>query len=85
MITVTILQTESTVLGDMVELTLDKHIEPAIGMILMDENSRTWEVTAILHDAKRITEEHHFKRWTFQCRPVNTDSSIHPGEFKLIH
>ena len=86
MIQVTITETDSTPLGDMAELTLDKSFEPAIGMILMDEDSQTWEVTGTLHDVKRTTgDDLTSKRWTFQCRPVNTDKPLHTGEYKLIH
>ena len=85
MTNVKILQTESTSMGDMAELNLDKSFAPATGMILMDEESQTWEVTGTLHDAKRNTGDEITKRWTFQCKGVNTDRPIHPGEFKLIH
>jgi hypothetical protein len=85
MTTVTIIETESTAMGEMADIMLDRSIEPAIGMILMDEDSQTWEVTAALHDAKRLTDEHSAKRWTVQCKPVNSDKPIHPGAFKLLH
>lgn len=85
MITVNILEIEVTPMGEMADVVLDKTIEPSPGMILMDEDSKTWEVTAMLHDAKRITHEDHTRRWTFQCRPVNTQDPLHTGWFKLIH
>jgi hypothetical protein len=82
---VTIIETETTTAGDMVELILDKHIKPVVGMVLIDEESRTWEVTATLHDAQRYTGDSSTIRWTFQCKPLNTDDSIHTGPFKLMH
>jgi hypothetical protein len=82
---VTITETESTKMGDMAELTLDRSLEPAIGMILMDEDSLTWEVTGTLHDKKRTTGTSSVIHWTLRCKPVNTTKPIHPGEFKLIH
>lgn len=86
MISVTILQTDTNSFGDMAELNLDVSIEPSIGMILMDEDSQTWEVTGTLHDAKRTTgDDLTTKRWTFQCKRVNTDKPIHTGQFKLMH
>ena len=85
MTTVNVIETESTVMGDMADLIIDRSIVPSVGMILMDEDSQTWEVTAALHDSKRLTEENSTKRWTLQCKPVNTEKPIHPGEFKLIH
>ena len=85
MTTVTILETETTSMGDMAEVNLDHSIQPSVGMILMDEESLAWEVTALLHDGKRNTGDDHIKRWTFRCKPVNTDKSIHTGEFKLMH
>jgi hypothetical protein len=86
MTTVTIVESESTSMGDMAELILDKSIVPSTGMILMDEDSQTWEVTGALHDAKRTTgDDLSTKRWTLRCKPVNTDQPIHTGEFKLIH
>jgi hypothetical protein len=85
MTTVKILETESTVMGDMAELMMDHSVVPSIGMILMDEDSQTWEVTAALHDAKRLTEESSSRRWTLRCKPVNGDKPIHTGEFKLLH
>jgi hypothetical protein len=85
MIDVTILETESTPSGDIAELILDKSITPTIGMILIDADSQTWEVTATLHDSKRATEDATSVRWTFHCRPVNTDQPLHAGAFKLMH
>jgi hypothetical protein len=85
MINVTILETETTSFGDMAELILDKSVTPSVGMILIDEDSQTWEVTATLHDKKRSTNDTKTIRWTFQCKGVNTDLPIHPGEFKLMH
>jgi hypothetical protein len=85
MTSVTILEVETTSMGDVAELILEPSFVPAIGMMLMDQDSLTWEITGILHDSKRNTEEAHGKRWTFQCQPVSTDKSIHPGEYKLIH
>lgn len=86
MTTVKILQIESTTMGDMVDLMLDVSVVPAPGMILMDEESQTWEITALLHDSKRNTGNDIIrKRWTFQCKPVNADKPIQPGEFKLLH
>jgi hypothetical protein len=85
MTTVTILQTETTPVGDMAELILDHSIEPSIGMILIDEESLTWEVTATLHQTNRTTGNGSSRLWTFRCKPVNSDKHIHPGTFKLMH
>jgi len=85
MIDVTILETESTSRGDTAELILDKSITPAIGMILIDEDSQTWEVVAMLHDKKRSTADSHTVRWILHCQPVNAEKPLHPGEFKLMH
>jgi len=85
MTTVTIISTEATPMGDMAEVILDHRIEPAIGMILIDEDSFTWEVTATLHDASRTTGDQSMKLWTLQCTPVNSELAIHPGVFKLMH
>jgi hypothetical protein len=85
MTTVTIIRTETTPMGDMAEVILDRHIEPGIGMILIDEDSQTWEITATLHDASRTTDNEHARLWTLQCKPVNSDEPIHPGVFKLMH
>jgi hypothetical protein len=85
MITVNILEIEETPMGEMADVVLEKSFEPAPGMMLMDEDSQTWEVTAMLHDAKRITQEESTKRWTFQCKPVNTQSALHTGVYKIIH
>jgi hypothetical protein len=82
---VKILDIESTPMGDMADIVLDNSIQPSTGMILMDEDSQTWEVTGALHDTKRLTEESKAKRWTLRCKPVNTEKPIHLGEFKLIH
>lgn len=84
-IMVNIIETESTAKGDMADMVVDCLFKPTVGMILMDEDSQTWEVAAALHDSKRLTEEKTMKRWTLQCKPVNADKPIHPGEFKLIH
>lgn len=85
MTTVNIVETETTLLGEMADAVVDKNIQPAVGMMLMDEDSLTWEVTAMLHDSKRATGEEFTKLWTFQCKPINTDKPIHTGPFKLIH
>ena len=85
MIPVTIIQTESTLVGDIADLILEESIEPVVGMVLIDEDSLTWEVTGTLSDSKRTTGDGTTKRWTFQCRPLNTHLSIHTGEFKLMH
>jgi hypothetical protein len=82
---VKVLDTESTIMGEMADIVLDNSIQPTTGMILMDEDSQTWEVTGALHDTKRLTEEGHARRWTLRCKPVNTEKPIHRGEFKLIH
>lgn len=83
--TVDVIETESTVMGEMADLIIDRSIVPSVGMILMDKDSQTWEVTAALHDSKRLTEESSTQRWTLQCKPVNTEKPIHRGEFRLIH
>jgi hypothetical protein len=85
MTSVIITETDSTPLGVLAELVLDKSIKPSTGMILMDEDSQTWEVTGALHDAKQATGNESTTRWTLRCKPVNTDQPIHTGEFKLIH
>lgn len=85
MITVNIIETEFTAVGDMAELLLDKHVEPALGMMLIDKEGDTWEVTATLLSNQRNTFDASMRRWTFQVKPVNTDQSIHTGEFKLMH
>lgn len=85
MVMVSIVLVESTSIGDVVEALIDKNVEPAVGMMLMDEQSETWEITAALHDTKRITHEDHLKRWTFQCKPLSSDEPIHVGDYKLIH
>ena len=85
MTSVIITETDSTPMGDLAELILDKSIKPSLGMILMDEDSQTWEVTGALHDAKQATGNESTTRWTLRCKPVNTDQSIHTGPFKLIH
>lgn len=82
---VTVVAMEETEKGDMIELILDTHFTPAIGMILMDENSATWEITGILHDPKRVTDEDHGKRYTMTCQGVNTERAIHTGKYKLLH
>jgi hypothetical protein len=82
---VTILQAETTSIGEMAELMLERTTELAIGMILIDEESLTWEVTGFLHDASRTTGDASSKLWTVQCKPVNTDKPIHTGTFKLMH
>ena len=85
MIDVNILEIEQTPMGEMADVVLPNSVEPTPGMILMDEDSQTWEVTAMLHDSKRITHEENTKRWTFQCRPVSATSPLHPGAYRLIH
>ena len=85
MVNVNVLEIEVTSMGEMAEVEIDKHVEPSVGMILMDEESQTWEITATLHGAKRLTHESHTRRWTFQCKPVNTQTDLHPGTYKLIH
>jgi hypothetical protein len=85
MIDITILETEATSRGDVAEVILDKSVVPAIGMILIDEDSQTWEVTAMLHDKKRSTEDSSTVRWLLHCQPVNTEKPLHPGPFKLMH
>jgi hypothetical protein len=71
-------------MGDMAELILDHSIEPSIGMILIDEDSLTWEVTAALHQTNRTTGNGS-SLWTLRCNPVNSDQPIHSGTFKLMH
>jgi hypothetical protein len=85
MIIVRITEVETTSMGDMAELTLERAIHPSIGMILIDEDSLTWEVTGMLHSSNRTTGDESSKLWTLQCKPVNTDKSIHTGIFKLMH
>jgi hypothetical protein len=85
MITVNVIETEYTPVGDMAELLLDKHVEPALGMMLIDEKGDTWEVTGTLSDGQRNTTDSSMRRWTFQVKPVNTDDNIHTGLFKLMH
>jgi hypothetical protein len=85
MITVNILETEYTSVGDMAELLLDAHVEPALGMMLIDEKGDTWEVTATLSSKERRTTDPSMRWWTFQVKPVNTDQAIHTGLFKLMH
>ena len=85
MFSVDITRAEVTSQGEIVEAILDASVTPAIGMILIDEESRTWEITAMLHDAARAYEKEHKKLWTFQCSAVNADVSIHEGEYKLMH
>jgi hypothetical protein len=82
---VTIIEAETTTIGDMAELILDGSVVPAIGMILIDEDSLTWEITGFMHDASRTTGDDSSKLWTLQCKPVNTEKSIHTGSFKLMH
>jgi hypothetical protein len=85
MITVNVIETEYTPVGDMAELLLDRHVEPALGMMLIDEKGDTWEVTGTLSDGQRNTTDSSMRRWTFQVKPVNTDDNIHTGLFKLMH
>ncbi|MBT1688791.1 hypothetical protein [Dawidia soli] len=85
MITVTVIETELTPMGDMAELLLDKHVEPALGMMLIDKEGDTWEVTGTLSNKQRNATDTSLRRWTFQVKPVNTDQNIHTGEFKLMH
>ena len=85
MTTVNIINVESTALGDMAELILQGHISPGIGMILIDEDSYTWEVTGFMHDAGRTTTSDSAKLWTLRCSPVNSDKPMHTGVFKLMH
>jgi hypothetical protein len=85
MIKINILEIENTPMGDMADVVLENSFQPSPGMMLMDEDSQTWEVTGMLHDSKRITAETSTRRWTFQCRPVTADKPLHTGEFKLIH
>ncbi|MBT1707130.1 hypothetical protein KK062_02795 [Fulvivirgaceae bacterium PWU5] len=85
MITVNVIETEYTPVGDMAELLLDRHVEPALGMMLIDEKGDTWEVTGTLSDSQRNTTDPSMRRWTFQVKPVNTDDNIHTGLFKLMH
>jgi hypothetical protein len=85
MITVKIIETELTTMGDMAELLLDKHIEPTLGMMLIDKEGDTWEITGTLSNKQRHTSDTNMRRWTFQVKPVNTENNIHTGDFKLMH
>jgi hypothetical protein len=83
--TVNIVHTESTPVGEMAELILEKHITPVVGMILIDEDSLTWEITAVLQNANSTTDNHNAKLYTLRCSPVNSEKPIHTGIFKLMH
>jgi hypothetical protein len=85
MITVKVIETEFTSMGDMAELLLDKHVEPALGMMLIDKEGDTWEITGTLSSKQRNTTDATMRRWTFQVKPVNTENNIHTGDFKLMH
>jgi len=64
----------------MAEVIVSEKIEPAVGMILIDEHSQTWEITGTLHDSRRTTDTENSKLWTLQCTPVNAEREIQPGE-----
>jgi hypothetical protein len=82
---VTITEVEITSMGEMAELILDRSVHPALGMILIDDESHTWEITGCLQSANRTTRDELSKLWTLVCKPVNTEKPIHPGVFKLMH
>jgi hypothetical protein len=85
MVKLTVTEIEITAMGDMASVILDKTIKPAVGMLLIDEDSETWEITATLHDKKRSTTDGASSLWTLQCKPVNATKEFHAGEYKLMH
>jgi hypothetical protein len=85
MITVNVVEIEVTSFGELADVVMDKAIAPQTGMMLMNDDSETWEVTGALHNASRVLNEEHTKLWTLQCKALTASRAMEPGLFKLIH
>lgn len=85
MVTVNVIEIEVTSFGELADVVIEKSIAPQTGMMLMNDDSETWEVTAALHNSKRVLNEDHTKLWTLQCKAITASKAMQPGLFKLIH
>jgi hypothetical protein len=85
MTTITVTEIEFTSKGEMATAVIDKSVNPGVGMLLIDEDSETWQITATLHDKKRSFTQGRSSVWTLQCKPVNASKEFHAGDYKLIH
>ena len=85
MVTVNVVDIEVTSFGEIADVVIEKDVTPQTGMMLMNDDSETWEVTAALHNSKTVTNEEHTKLWTLQCKSMTAEKAMQPGLFKLLH